>query len=402
MSGNKQTGSPRTTDKRGGLKLWGSVAVAIVVVASLTVGGAIPALAATSPDTTIDSGPTGTVNTGSATFTFSSNPTSTNYETVVAADNPVSYWRLNESSGTTANDRTDGNAGTIEGGVTLGQSGALVTDAAHPNSAMTFDGATGDIFKSSPATAWNLDITGDITLEAWIKPAAPLASGPSQTILQKGSGFGGDLNYQYRLQLYQGNQWRGCVYAEGTGGTTVDHCVLAPTPPPPSTTDWTHLVLTRGGNTLTLYVNGVVTGPPDTATTGNLQTKKGGLRIGRAGTSDTPPGFFKGGIDEVAIYSTALTAAQVQRHYEVGLGNGVGISFECSLDSAAFSACASPQTYAGLANGPHTFQVRAKDLAGNVDASPASRTWTVSTSTPDTKPPTSTVGQSLLPLVKTP
>jgi hypothetical protein len=57
-------------------------------------------------------------------------------------------------------------------------------------------------------------------------------------------------------------------------------------------------------------------------------------------------------------------------------------TFECSLDGAAFGACASPQGYTGLAEGAHTFRVRATDAAGNVDSTPASASWTVDTVAP--------------------
>ncbi|HET6921116.1 MAG TPA: hypothetical protein VFI46_16880, partial [Jiangellaceae bacterium] len=56
-----------------------------------------------------------------------------------------------------------------------------------------------------------------------------------------------------------------------------------------------------------------------------------------------------------------------------------GSTFECRLDSAAFAPCTSPKTYNGLATGSHTFEVRARDGAGILDPTPASRTWTIGT-----------------------
>jgi subtilisin-like proprotein convertase family protein len=59
-----------------------------------------------------------------------------------------------------------------------------------------------------------------------------------------------------------------------------------------------------------------------------------------------------------------------------------GAGFECRVDGASFSGCSSGQSYSGLADGPHQFEVRALDRAGNPDGSPAARAWTVSPFTP--------------------
>jgi hypothetical protein len=52
-------------------------------------------------------------------------------------------------------------------------------------------------------------------------------------------------------------------------------------------------------------------------------------------------------------------------------------TFQCRLDGGAFAPCTSPATYAGLADGPHTFEVVAVDASFNADATPAVRSWTI-------------------------
>jgi hypothetical protein len=71
---------------------------------------------------------------------------------------------------------------------------------------------------------------------------------------------------------------------------------------------------------------------------------------------------------------------------------------ECSHDGAAFATCPSPQTRSNLAEGEHTFRVRATDVADNVETSPATWTWRIDSIAPtavvDEHPPAWTRDES--------
>lgn len=54
------------------------------------------------------------------------------------------------------------------------------------------------------------------------------------------------------------------------------------------------------------------------------------------------------------------------------------LRYECSLDSAAYVTCPTPYSVGPVAAGAHELRVRAVDLAGNVDATPAFSDVTVS------------------------
>ncbi|MFY9488055.1 MAG: hypothetical protein WAP35_05085 [Solirubrobacterales bacterium] len=90
-------------------------------------------------------------------------------------------------------------------------------------------------------------------------------------------------------------------------------------------------------------------------------------------TGGPPAGSTTAATDATFTYSGAGT----------GLYPGV---YQCKLDDALFfSSCpVAGRSYSGLPDGLHTFQVRAIDFAGNVDATPASRNFTVDTTGPTT------------------
>jgi hypothetical protein len=71
-------------------------------------------------------------------------------------------------------------------------------------------------------------------------------------------------------------------------------------------------------------------------------------------------------------------------------------SFECKLDAGAFAPCASPDTLTALADGHHSFEVRATDTLGNTDPDAARADFSVDTSPPQT---TSTCSRSRPPTV---
>ncbi|MGE0714359.1 MAG: Ig-like domain-containing protein [Alphaproteobacteria bacterium] len=59
-----------------------------------------------------------------------------------------------------------------------------------------------------------------------------------------------------------------------------------------------------------------------------------------------------------------------------------GVSYEAKLDGGDYEPVADPAAFSGLADGPHTLLVRAKDGDGNADESPATYSWTVDASPP--------------------
>ncbi|HYH66692.1 MAG TPA: Ig-like domain-containing protein [Urbifossiella sp.] len=66
-----------------------------------------------------------------------------------------------------------------------------------------------------------------------------------------------------------------------------------------------------------------------------------------------------------------------------GSDGGSGVAgFEYRLDGGSWLPSGSPQPLTGLADGAHTFEVRAIDAAGNVDPTPAAYSWTVDTGAP--------------------
>ncbi|MHA2621165.1 MAG: fibronectin type III domain-containing protein [bacterium JZ-2024 1] len=115
--------------------------------------------------------------------------------------------------------------------------------------------------------------------------------------------------------------------------------------------------------------------------------------IDPSGNVDPTPAAFSWTIDTTppnTIVSGGPPALTNQTSANFNLqSNESPVTFECSLDGSAFATCPGTVNYTNLGEGSHTFEARARDLAGNVDPSPASHSWTI-----DITPPALTLTQT--------
>ena len=107
-----------------------------------------------------------------------------------------------------------------------------------------------------------------------------------------------------------------------------------------------------------------------------------------AGNTDATPASSTWGIDLTAPNTTidsspASPSGNPTPSFSFSSSES-GSTFECRIDGGLWSSCTSPHTTAALADGSHTFDVRATDAAGNTDGTPASHTWTVDLTAPNT------------------
>ena len=133
--------------------------------------------------------------------------------------------------------------------------------------------------------------------------------------------------------------------------------------------------------------------PPPPATYGPLSEGSHTFQVKaiKNGVEDLSPASYTWTVDLTRPNTTGLTpnpSANPTTSSTMAFTFGsteANSTFTCQLDSGAAGACVSGKSYSGLTtSGQHTFTVFATDQAGNADLSPASYTWTVDRTPPNT------------------
>jgi probable HAF family extracellular repeat protein len=213
------------------------------------------------------------------------------------------------ASETLATDLVGGHAGTLAGGASVVP--GLVGDA------FAFDGGTASVeIEAGPGSPLNL--TGALTLEAWVKPAD--LGRVAQRVI--GKQLDGQYSSSYILGTSSGGVYFG-LFSEGNQYYIWGGSQLLPG-------QWNHIAGTWDGSTMRAYLNGVLQ-PEEVPFTGPLTIVNDPVRIGRGNTSQYA---FAGLIDEPAIYGRALSAVEIQSIFAAGAAG------KCRPDGAGPSGCA--------------------------------------------------------------
>ena len=244
----------------------------------------------TSSSSTTSSAPPATSSTSTSTTTSSSSssssslPATTTSTTIPAG--LVGGWGFDETSGSTVVDESgNGNQGTI--------TGAVRTNDGRFGRALTFDGSGDWVTVPDDPT---LDLTTAFTLEAWVYPTG------TSTVARPIAGKERSQNPAYYLNAATAGVQNPSanVRAGGNNLTVTAGSALA-------LNTWSHVAATYDGSALRLYVNGTLAAQQ--AASGGMTASTRPFRIGH---NNIEGGIFAGRIDEVRVYSRALTAQQIQ------------------------------------------------------------------------------------------
>jgi hypothetical protein len=229
------------------------------------------------------------------------------------ADGLVAYWPLDEGGGTTTSDLSgNGNDGTLNGGPIWveGKFGG----------ALNFDGSDDHVDCGNPSI---LDFgTSDFTISAWIKTTNALG----ETIFGNGGDDGGGI----RVRLYvEGNPGVKILVDDDFSKYDPEGSIAV------LDGQWHHIVGMRRRTALRVYIDGVEdegatahgesTIPADYDLSGTSQHN---AYIG-AQTSNASGNlikYFGGLIDDVALWSRALTVEEISYLWNGGAGNPVDVS----------------------------------------------------------------------------
>jgi len=205
----------------------------------------------------------------------------------------VGYWHFDEATSTESYDSSGfGSTGTLTDGPTW-----QTSSNCRAGECLSFDGVNDYVDVSDGDS---LGLTDAFTLEAWFK--TPSFSTISALITKD---IGGGLS-SYRLSIHSVGKIRieiATSDCSGWGTNDIANTVL-------QLNTWQHISVTYDGNTVKHYLNGIL--DDSFVYTDSLCVSGNSLYIGWEGGSQ----YANGSIDEVRIYNHALSAEEIQNHYD--------------------------------------------------------------------------------------
>lgn len=217
----------------------------------------------------------------------------------------VSYYKLDETSGTTAVDSLEISNGTSNAGVTVNQDGKI--DKAYSFGAV--DTAEIDLGTSH----FDFETGDDWSISMWIKPNIPVDS-TDRFLFSRQEGSGLYQGYSFSIRTQAGTKWFAMENVGSTGTNAVywNYDVNA------QNENWLHVVLTYDGtNVAKLYINNV-----EQTITSESGSFTGTLNSVKAyfGNRDGLDQGYRGVMDEIGVWERILTSTEVTQLYNEGSG----------------------------------------------------------------------------------